>query len=328
MTPSDRNLLTVENLSVHLQCQRGTVRAVDRVSFALERGKTLAIVGESGSGKSMLCRAIMGLLPGRAALPGQGRIIFDGRDLGKLPHKELNSIRGREIGVVLQNPMSSLNPVMKIGSQIAEPLRYHMGMSTAKARERAIALLAAVGIPKPTDRLACYPHQLSGGMRQRVAIAIALACDPQLLIADEPTTALDVTVQAEILNLLGRMQKERNMAMILVTHDLGVVAGRSHETAVMYGGRIVEQAPTVALFDRMRMRYTRSLFDAIPRLDDPSHRALTAIGGQPPDLAATPAGCRFAPRCRRAEEQCHAEEPPLVSDEQGDHRYACWFPCD
>jgi peptide/nickel transport system ATP-binding protein len=186
--------------------------------------------------------------------------------------------------------------------------------------------LTAVGIPRPDERMACYPHQLSGGMRQRVAIAIALACEPRLLIADEPTTALDVTMQAEILNLLGRLQRERNMAMILVTHDLGVVAGRAHETAVMYGGRIVEKAPTVDLFARMRMHYTKALFDAIPRIDDPPHRNLSAISGQPPDLAAPKVGCPFAPRCWRAEERCRAEEPPLTCGEEENHRYACWFP--
>lgn len=321
-----RDLLTVEEVSVLIPSAGGTVRAVDRVSLTLERGKTLALVGESGSGKSMLCRAILGILPGCATI--RGRINFDGRDLAELPRKELNAIRGRDIGVVLQNPMSSLNPVLKVGRQIAEPMLRHLGISLTTARERSVELLGAVGIPRPAERVDCYPHQLSGGMRQRVAIAIALACDPKLLIADEPTTALDVTVQAEILNLLGRFQAERQMAMILVSHDLGVVAGRAHETAVMYAGRIVEQAPTVTLFDGMRMRYTRALFDAIPRLDDPPYRALAAIGGQPPDLAALPSGCRFAPRCRRAEEHCFVEEPPLVCDEWKDHRYACWFPCE
>jgi peptide/nickel transport system ATP-binding protein len=324
MTASAQNILSVEKLVVHLPSSRGIVRAVDGVSFTLERGKTLALVGESGSGKSILCRAILGLLPGRAIL--SGRISFAGRELGKLAKKELARILGREIGIVLQNPISSLNPVHRIGMQIAEPMLYHLGLSTTKAMERSVELLRAVGIPRPEERLACYPHQLSGGMRQRVAIAIALACDPKLLIADEPTTALDVTVQAEILNLLSRLQQERHMAMILVTHDLGVVAGRAHETAVMYAGRIVEQAPTVELFDRMRMPYTRALFNAIPQLDDPPHNALTAIAGQPPDLAAPLAGCPFAPRCPKAEERCRKKEPPLACDEDENHRYACWFP--
>ncbi len=326
MTVSDTHLLTVENLSVTIPSSAGAVRAVDRVSLALERGRTLALVGESGSGKSMFCRAVMGLLPRSAVVPGAARVTFDGRDLGGLPRRELAAIRGREIGVVLQDPLSSLNPVIPVGRQIAEPMRYHLGLSSARARERAVELLAAVGIPQPEERLGAYPHQLSGGMRQRVAIAMALACEPKLLIADEPTTALDVTVQAEILNLLGRLQRERNMAMVLVTHDLGVVAGRAHETAVMYAGRIVEKAPTVELFTRMRMHYTRALFDAIPRIDDPPHRELGAIGGQPPGPAAQRVGCPFAPRCWRAEERCRTEEPPLARDAGENHSYACWFP--
>lgn len=325
MTASGEHLLEVENLSVHIPTAGGTVRAVDRVSLALEPGRTVALVGESGSGKSTLCRAVMGLLPGQALLPG-ARIVFDGNDFAQLPAKELSRIRGREIGIVLQNPMSSLNPVMTIERQIAEPMLVHLAVSKAEAGRRTLELLRAVGIPRPEERLKCYPHQLSGGMRQRVAIAIALSCDPKLLIADEPTTALDVTVQAEILNLLGRLQRERNMAMILVTHDLGVVAGRAHETAVMYGGRIVEQAPTADLFGRMRMHYTRALFDAIPRIDDPPQRILQAIAGHSPNLSAPQAGCPFAPRCPRAEERCRTEEPPLTWDKGRDHRYACWFP--
>ncbi|KAF0218440.1 MAG: peptide/nickel transport system ATP-binding [Geobacteraceae bacterium] len=325
MTCPARHLLLLDNLSVHIPVPGGILRAVDGVSLSLEPGKTLAIVGESGCGKSMLCRAIMGILPGAAAVGG--RIVFAGEDLRTLSEKGLNGIRGRRIGIVLQDPMSSLNPVIKIGQQIAEPMRHHLRMPAAGAMERAVSLLDSVGIPQPAQRVDCYPHQLSGGMRQRVAIAIALACDPQLLIADEPTTALDVTVQAEILNLLGRLQKERNMGMILVTHDLGVVAGRAHDTAVMYAGRIVEQAQTPELFDRMRMPYTRALFDSVPRLDDPPNRVLPAIDGQPPDLAALPPGCRFAPRCMRAQERCRVEEPSLVENGREDHRYACWFPC-
>ena len=326
MTASDNNLLMVEGLSVRIQTAGGAVRAVERVSFNVERGKTLAIVGESGSGKSMLCRAVMGILPACAKMPDTTRILFDGRDLATLPNKELNRIRGREVGIVLQNPLSSLNPVLTVAKQITEPMQYHLGISAVEAKGRALDLLQAVGIAQPEQRLKCHPHQLSGGMRQRVAIAIALACDPRLLIADEPTTALDVTVQAEILNLLGRLQKERGMAMILVTHDLGVVAGRAHDTAVMYAGRVVEHAPTIDLFDKMRMHYTQALFDAIPRLDDLPHKLLKDIGGQPPNLSAMLAGCPFAPRCARAEQRCREEEPPLVCDENEHHRYACWFP--
>lgn len=321
---ADRHLLAVQELSVRIASPGGMVRALDRVSLSLERGRTLALVGESGSGKSTLCRALLGVLP-RSADRG-GRIVFEGRDLAKLSQRELNAVRGREIGVVLQNPMSSLNPVLKVGRQVAEPMLLHLGLSARQARERSVELLGAVGIPRPEERVECYPHQLSGGMCQRVAIAMALACDPKLLIADEPTSALDVTVQAEILNLLGRLQRKRQMALLLVSHDLGLVAGRAHRTAVLYGGRIVEQAATPDLFARMRMHYTRALFDAIPRIDHPSQRELKAIGGHPPDLAAPPAGCPFAPRCPRAEERCRSEEPPQLCDEGEGHCYACWFP--
>ena len=320
MSAADRHLLAVVNLTVELHTGRGLIRPVDSVSLTLERGKTLAIVGESGSGKSMLCRAILGLVP------SQGNILFDGHDTGSLSARDLNRLRGREIGVVLQDPLSSLNPVMTIGSQIIEPMRCHLGIRTREGKQRALALLQDVGIPRPEERLGCYPHQLSGGMRQRVAIAIALACDPKLLIADEPTTALDVTVQAEILNLLGRMHHERNMAIILVSHDLGVVAGRAHDIAVMYAGRIVEQGPTGTVFERMRMRYTHALFDAIPRIDDPPGRRLPNIPDQPPDFAALPPGCRFAPRCAHVGERCRSEYPPLVADGDDGHRLACWFP--
>jgi peptide/nickel transport system ATP-binding protein len=322
--PAGGNLLAVEEISVRMASPGGTVRALDRVSLTLERGTTLALVGESGSGKSTLCRAILGVLPRSAGVGG--RIVFEGRDLAQLSQRELNAVRAREIGVVLQNPMSSLNPVLKVGRQVAEPMLLHLGLSARQARERCIELLGRVGIPRPDERVECYPHQLSGGMCQRVAIAIALACDPKLLIADEPTSALDVTVQAEILNLLGRLQRERQLALLLVSHDLAVVAGRAHRTAVMYGGRIVERALTADLFARMRMHYTRALFDAIPRIDDPAHRELRAIAGHPPDLAAPPAGCPFAPRCPRAEGRCHSEEPPLLCDGDDGHCYACWFP--
>jgi peptide/nickel transport system ATP-binding protein len=314
------HLLTVDDLTVELQTGNGPIRPVDSVSLSLEKGKTLALVGESGSGKSMLCRAILGLVPAK------GGILFDGRDNGKLGAGELNRIRGRDIGVVLQNPLSSLNPVMTVASQIVEPMRIHLGISRREGMERTLSLLRSVGIPRPEERMACYPHQLSGGMRQRVAIAIALSCEPKLLIADEPTTALDVTVQADILALLARIRKERNMAILLVSHDLGVVAGSSDSVAVMYAGKIVEQAPASELFRQMRMPYTRALFDAIPRIEDPSHRRLPNIPDLPPDFAALPPGCRFAPRCPRAGERCHWEEPPLVCDEDENHRYACWFP--
>jgi len=322
MSVAERQLLVVEDLTVELQSGSGPVRPVDSVSLTLERGKTLALVGESGSGKSMFCRAILGLVRSR------GAIRFNGHDTGKLSAGELNRIRGREIGMVLQDPLASLNPVMTVGAQIMESMLVHLGIGRRERRERALELLRSVGIPCPEERLGCYPHQLSGGMRQRVAIAIALACEPQLLVADEPTTALDVTVQAEILNLLARLQRERQMALLLVSHDLGVVAGRADEIAVMYAGRIVEQGPTAALFARMRMPYTRALFEAIPRIDDPPHRRLPNIPDQPPDFSALPPGCRFAPRCTSAAERCFTEYPPMVADGCTAHRYACWFPCE
>ena len=322
MREVDPLLLSISDLTVELHSNRGLIRPVDAVSLSLESGKTLAIVGESGSGKSMLCRAILGLVP------SQGEIHYNGHDAGRLPTTAMNRIRGREIGVVLQDPLSSLNPVMTIASQIMEPMRCHLNLSKRDSREKALRLLEAVGIPQPMERMACYPHQLSGGMRQRVAIAIALACDPKLLIADEPTTALDVTVQADILGLLSRLQRERQMALLLVSHDLGVVAGIADDVAVMYAGRIVELGPSRELFERMRMRYTRALFDTIPRIDDPPHLRLPNIPDQPPDFAALPPGCRFAPRCARAEEHCRKEYPPLVAECDDRHRYACWFPCE
>ncbi|NVO00146.1 MAG: ABC transporter ATP-binding protein [Geobacteraceae bacterium] len=321
MSGADGLLLDIRDLTVELRSPGGLIQPVDKVTFSLDRGKTLAVVGESGSGKSMLCRAILGLVPSR------GSIVFNGHEAGRLSAGVMNRIRGRDIGVVLQNPLSSLNPVMTIARQIMEPMRCHLKLSKRESREKTLNLLGAVGIPQPHERMACYPHQLSGGMRQRVAIAIALACDPQLLIADEPTTALDVTVQAEILGLLSRLQRERNMALILVSHDLGVVAGVADDIAVMYAGRIVELGPTGALFARMRMRYTRALFDAIPRIDEPLQRRLPDIPGQPPDFSALPVGCRFAPRCASAGEICHREYPPLTADNADRHLFACWFPC-
>jgi len=317
-------LLALEDLTVQIRTGHGMVQPVDRVSLTVRRGETLALVGESGCGKSMLCRALMGILPDGARMTAGTRIFFDGRELGTLTEGERNRLRGREIGMVLQNPLSALNPVQPIGRQIMEPMQYHLRISPQAAKLRALELLEQVGLPRPEIRFSSYPHQLSGGMRQRVAIAIAIACEPKLLIADEPTTALDVTVQSEVLNLLGRLQQERHMAMILVSHDLAVVAGRSHETAVMYAGRIVEKAPTRHLFRNMRMPYTRALFDAIPRIDRPSHTTLAAISGQPPDLSVVKHGCPFALRCPLVQERCREEAPLLLSDP--DHSYACWFP--
>jgi len=317
-------LLSVEGVSVTLPTPRGDLRAVDGVDLKVEAGRTLGIVGESGCGKTMLSRAILQLLPKRARL--EGRVMLDGRDLASLPRAALRKLRGPELAVVFQDPMTSLNPVLTIGTQIVETLQVHLGMAAAAATKRAAELLAEVGIPAPGQRLRQYPHQLSGGMRQRVAIAIALSCEPRLLIADEPTTALDVTVQAQILDLLAREQQRRHMAMILITHDLGVVAGRTDEVAVMYAGRVVERAPTPQLFARMRMPYTEALLAAIPKLDSAPHTPLPAIGGRPPDPTRPLAGCSFAPRCRYADDRCREAKPPLADAERAGTLYACWHP--
>ncbi len=283
------------------------------------------MVGESGSGKTVLSRTIMGLLPATAVLGGSVR--FAGQETLGLNQKQMRHLWGREMSMVFQNPMVSLNPLMKIGNQITEPLSIHLGMDRKNARETAVALLRDVRIPEPDKRLDQYPHELSGGMRQRVMIAIALACGPTLLFADEPTTALDVTVQAQILELIGEQRNERNMSIILVTHDLGVVAGHTDEIAVMYGGRLVEKAPTRELFANMKMPYTKSLMRSIPKIEDPSHTRLLTIPGRPPDLVNPPKGCGFAPRCAYAHEQCLEERPPLEpTTESTEHMFACWYP--
>ncbi len=317
-------LLSVEGVSVDLPTPRGALRAVDGVDLSLAPGSTLGIVGESGCGKTMLSRAILQLLPKRARLGG--RILFAGRDLVSLKPEELRRLRGPELAVVFQDPMTSLNPVLTIGTQIVETLQAHLGMDSAAGYRRGAELLAEVGIPAPEQRLRQYPHQLSGGMRQRVAIAIAISCEPRLLIADEPTTALDVTVQAQILDLLAREQQRRHMAMILITHDLGVVAGRTDEVAVMYAGRVVERAPTPKLFTRMRMPYTEALLAAIPKLDSPPHTPLPAIAGRPPDQTRPLKGCSFEPRCRYADDHCRAAKPPLADPERAGGLFACWHP--
>ncbi len=319
-------LLQVEDLHTHFMTERGLVRAVDGVSFTLGQGVTLGLVGESGCGKTILCRTLMGLLPQSARISDSARILFNGRDLRSLSEKQLRSVRGREVAMIFQDPMTSLNPVMKVGAQISETLIHHLGTSKTDARERGVELLRSVGISAPERRIDEYPHQLSGGIRQRVAIAIALACEPKLLIADEPTTALDVTVQSGILDLLRKQQRERHMSMILITHDLGVVAGRADEIAVMYAGKLVECSSTEALFTNTRMPYTQALMESIPQLDHPTHTRLKTISGQPPNLIFPPPGCRFAPRCARAEEICRTQEPVLGSDGAADHTFACWRP--
>jgi peptide/nickel transport system ATP-binding protein len=318
-------LLRVVDLKTHFRTERGTVRAVDGVSLELGRGRTLGVVGESGSGKTILSRSIMGLLP-RKNVVREGHVYYEGRDIIGLSSDDMRSVWGSEMAMVFQDPMTSLNPVLKIERQITESLIQHLKMDKGEARETALSLLQAVGIPEPEQRLGEYPHQLSGGMRQRVTIAIALACGPKVLFADEPTTALDVTVQAQILNLLARQQHERHMAMVLVTHDLGVVAGRTDDIAVMYAGKIVEQAPTATLFSKMKMPYTEALVSSIPNLEDPSHTRLEIIPGRPPDLVHPPKGCNFAPRCKYVQAKCLEEEPPLIAADSPGHLYRCWYP--
>jgi peptide/nickel transport system ATP-binding protein len=303
------------------------VRAVDGVSFRVERGQTLGIVGESGSGKSVLARTIIGILAKDGSAATTGRIAFEGRDLTKLSERAMRDVRGKDIALVFQDPTSSLNPVKRIGAQIGEVLTRHLGLRGRAAKTRSVELLASVGIALPAERLQQYPHQLSGGMRQRVAIAIALAGEPKLLIADEPTTALDVTIQAQILDLLRCQQFARNMAMILISHDLAVVAGHTDMVAVMYAGQLVERASTRALFHDCRMPYTLALIRSAPNLPDPPHTRLRAISGRPPDMLQPPIGCRFNPRCDAATDVCRADQPELsAADADATHLYACWHP--
>ena len=322
--PLDGPLLEVHDVQTFFKPPRGLVRAVDGVSLSLERGKTLGVVGESGSGKSVLSRSIMGLLPNNVVR--HGSIKFEGREIGDADTEAMRGYWGTMMSMVFQDPMTSLNPVMRIGNQITESLRYHLDVTKDYANETALSLLQSVGIPEAERRLREYPHQLSGGMRQRVMIAIALACGPRLLFADEPTTALDVTVQAQILDLLQAQQRERFMAMVLVNHDLGVVAGRADNTAVMYAGQIVEYAPTRLLFAETRHPYTEALLKSIPKLSQASHTRLDAISGRPPDLVSPPVGCKFAARCGFAQPKCVAEEPVLSDEATPGHAFRCFYP--
>ena len=322
--PSNTPLLSVHNAQVNFSTARGPLRAVDGVSFDLHAGRTLGIVGESGSGKSVLVRSLIGLVGESSGAGVAGQVLFEGRDLRSLSPREFRSVLGTEIGIVFQDPMTSLNPVMKIGRQIGEGLRLNRGLDSKAAARRAVELLSEVGIPEPERRAQQYPHEMSGGMRQRVAIAIAIACAPKLLIADEPTTALDVTVQRQILDLLQGEQRQRGMAMILITHDLGVAAGRSDDIMVMYAGRAVETAATREIFRSPRMPYTEALLRSLPRLSDATHTRLSAIPGRPPDLARRSGGCAFGPRCLYRTERCDAEQPPLTM--VGGRGYACFHP--
>jgi len=303
-------MLEVSDLSVRFDTDDGPVHAVDRMSFTLEPGEVLGIVGESGCGKSVTCMSLTRLLPETATITG--RAVFDGADLLALSPRRLRRVRGREISYVFQEPMTSLNPVFTVGHQITEVLRRHFDVSRGEARRKAIELLRLVRIPAAERRIDEYPHQLSGGMRQRVMIAIALACDPELLIADEPTTALDVTIQAQILDLMRDLKAETGAAIILITHDLGVVAEVCDEVAVMYAGQIVERAPVATLFEEPQHPYTLGLMGSIPRLDERAER-LATIEGALPDMTAPPRACRFAPRCPFVEERCTAGPPPVVT---------------
>jgi peptide/nickel transport system ATP-binding protein/oligopeptide transport system ATP-binding protein len=306
-------LLSVRDLQTTFRLGRGAeVRAVDGVSFDVVPGETLAIVGESGSGKSVTSLSIMRLLPAATGRISQGQILFRGRDLARLPEPEMRAIRGREIGMIFQEPMTSLNPVHTIGDQIAETVIRHEKVSRAKGLERAVEMLALVGIPEPRKRAGNYPHQMSGGMRQRAMIAMALACRPALLIADEPTTALDVTIQAQILELMKDLQRQMGMAIIFITHDLGVVAEVADRVLVMYAAQAVETGPVAEIFGNPRMPYTAGLMGSIPRLGASERKQrLTTIPGQVPSLARLPAGCRFAPRCAHVLDACRAAEPAL-----------------
>ena len=318
-------LLKVTDLRTAFRTDRGLVKSVDGVSFTLDRGKSLGIVGESGSGKTVLSRSIMGLLPKRNT-ERSGSVVFEGQEIIDLGLNERRKIWGREMSMIFQDPMTSLNPVMRVGKQLAEGLRIHLNMSKEDARATALKLLQDVRIPEAEKRLDQYAFELSGGMRQRIMIALAMSCGPTLLFADEPTTALDVTVQAQILELIGEQRRDRNMSVILVTHDLGVVAGHTDEIAVMYGGKLVEKAPTRVLFANMKMPYTEALLESIPKIADPSHTRLQVIPGRPPDLVNPPRGCRFSPRCSFVQDRCREEEPPLMTAEHPEHVYACWYP--
>ena len=315
-------LLSIQELSVSFTTERGTVRAVDNVSLELQAGETLAIVGESGSGKSVTALSILQLL-GDAGSIDNGSILFDGKDLVSLDGEAIRKIRGDRIAMIFQEPMSSLNPVLTIGKQVAEPVQLHRNVSWKEALEKAAKLLERVKIPGAQRRLKSFPHQLSGGMRQRVMIAMALACKPRLIIADEPTTALDVTVQAQILSLLKNLTRELNSSLILISHDLGVVARYADKVAVMYGGRIIESTSAIELYNNPQHPYTKGLLASQPSLESVPGERLQAIKGQPPDLANLPAGCAFAPRCQYVRDECKASKPPLETIAT-DHQRACF----
>ncbi|NLY73603.1 MAG: ABC transporter ATP-binding protein [Tissierellia bacterium] len=320
-------LLEIKHLHTYFETKKGTVKAVNDVSYSVDAGKTLGIVGESGSGKSVSVMSIIRLLDGNGYI-ADGEVHFDGRELTKLPMKEIMKIRGNDISVIFQEPMTSLNPIFTVERQISEPFILHQGLTKEQAAKRTVEMLELVKIPNPKNVAKQYPHQLSGGMRQRVMIAMALACEPKLLIADEPTTALDVTIQAQILKLMNDLKKSVNASIIFVTHDLGVINEMADEVAVMYCGQVVEQASVEAIFGKdsnWSHPYTEGLLISVPRLDTEPGERLQAIPGAVPHPLNLPKGCKFAPRCRYATERCHEEEPALEEIEV-DHKIRCFYP--
>jgi peptide/nickel transport system ATP-binding protein len=317
-------VLEIKDLRTYIRQRKSLVRAVDGVSLRIDQGETLGLVGESGCGKSMTAMSIMKLLPNGGYIEG-GSIRLSGQEIVPLEEDEMRKIRGNEVAVIFQDPLTSLNPTMTIGKQIAETLRIHRGWNSTQALARAEEVLGVVGMPRPKERLHSYPHQLSGGLRQRVMIAMALACEPKLLIADEPTTALDVTIQAQILTLLDGLKREFNMAVLLITHDLGVIAGRADRVCVMYAGKIVEESPIDQLFEKTQHPYAEALLQSIPKPNQDQSEPLYSIPGIPPDLARPPSGCRFHPRCRYATDECKRREP-MLDGEVSSHTYACYHP--
>jgi oligopeptide/dipeptide ABC transporter ATP-binding protein len=317
-------LLEVKDLHTEFRTGAGLVRAVDGISYTVEPGETVAIVGESGSGKSVSALSVLRLIPDPPGRITGGEIRFGGRDILQLSDAQMREVRGGEIGMVFQEPMTSLNPVLTIGRQITETLEQHRGMNPAASHRRAVELLGLVGIADAQRRLRQYPHQLSGGMRQRVMIAMALACDPKLIIADEPTTALDVTIQAQILELMKELTRRLNVALIIITHNLGVVARYANRVNVMYAGRLVESGPAAAVYHNPRHPYTIALLRSVPRLDRPRQERLDPVEGQPPDLTRLDGGCAFRPRCRFAVDACAAAQPPLEPAGVTGHLAACF----
>ncbi|MEK6665684.1 MAG: ABC transporter ATP-binding protein [candidate division NC10 bacterium] len=316
-------LLEVKDLTTYFFIGAGVVRAVDGVSYDVREGETVALVGESGCGKTVSALSVMRLVAAPAGRIVSGQVLFKGRDLLALDEEGMRRVRGKEIGMVFQEPMTSLNPVLSIGRQLTETVEIHLGMTPAQARERAVELLGLVGIPDPARRLAQYPHQFSGGMRQRIMVAMALSCNPSLILADEPTTALDVTIQAQILELMKDLSRRLGVAMLIITHNLGVVARYADRVNVMYAGKIIERGTAREIYANPHHPYTLGLLRSVPRLDEPRKSKLNPIEGQPPDLMRLPEGCAFSPRCRYAVDRCTSDVPPLLPVGDG-HDAACW----